>query len=105
MGPITRFGNFVQEIFGEIKEDLGLQKHLPIGRMSATKRNTPVQATSLSNRLMRQISKEEGGQPLRNKASTCLSFANRLQLLVFSMRLRFADNLADLVALKKDVES
>ena len=105
MAPISRFGNAVAEIFEEMKESLGLQKHEPIGRMSATQRSAPVRPTPLLQRLSRQIFREQDGQPLQKKASMNLSFGNHFQLLVFSTRLKFAGNLADLNTLKKEVGS
>lgn len=104
MGPVTRFGNAVADTVGEIKEALGLQKHAAIGRMPATGRSAPLRPTSFFQRSSRQMVTQQDGRPLQNKASTCLSFGSRFQLLVFSTRLRFTRSLAGLEALKQEVK-
>jgi hypothetical protein len=103
MGPVTRFGNAVADTFGEIKEALGLQKHAAIGRMRATGRNAPLRPTPFFQRLSRQMVAQQDGRPLQNKATTCLSFGHRFQLLVFSTRLRFTRSRAGLESLKEEV--
>lgn len=103
MGPVTRFVHAVKDTYGEIKDALGLQEHAAIGRMPATGRTAPLCPTPFFQRSSRQMVTQQDGRPLQNKATTCLSFGSRFQLLVFSTRLRFTRSRAGLVALKEEV--